>query len=155
MTGMMMGNGSTFLDGATVRGVPFSPEDGDSSYGVFELDGRRCGVFLEADDGPRKGHLRFCPGFQLPPGARDADKFYEWAWGRDDRMSEVVVDPTDGEVVFIQNDLPLGTVEDVGAAVADGIEFLLGDEFHEALVAYVVGRLGSTPGDGRGGRGHE
>lgn len=135
---MIIEEKSTPLDGTIVCGERFVSADGDSALAVYERNGRVCGVTYEM--GLFRPYLRCNPAYQLPPFARDKRCWSKLMWEmEDDRAMDVRLDENDGEITYIyrDDDLP----DNVEAAIEEVLDFLLGDEFHDALVGFVHSKL--------------
>ena len=135
---MIIKEKATPLDGKVVCGERFVPADGDSAFAVYERNGRVCGVTYET--GLVHPYLRCCPAYQLPPFARDKRGWSKLMWELDDdRAMDVDLDERDGEIVYRYRDDDL--LDNVESVIEEVLDFLLGDEFHEALVGFVRSKL--------------
>lgn len=135
---MLYEKNSTALDGTVVMAgdsaTEFRPSDEESSVAFYELNGRCCSVRCI------RGNILYAsPGYQLPPEARDRAKWAAFIWSLDDdRGFSVLMDPWDGELVYLPPFRP-GKGVSTESAIADAVEFLLGDDgLYPALVEFVA-----------------
>lgn len=131
---MVIKSKATPIDGLRILGETFSPADDDSAQAVYERNGRVCGVTYES--GAVHPYLRYSPGYQLPPNARDKGAWRRFVWNfEDDRAVNLKMDVRDGEVLYISKNLP--GIVDLEKTVDGDLDFVLGDELYDALVDYV------------------
>ena len=127
-------NQATPFDNQVVCGVKLVPADGGSAHATYVRHERVCGVTYES--GVSQPYLRFSPGYQLPPWARDKKPFKRFVWEcEDDRAVNIALDTRDGELIYVCRDGDLD--KNLEGLIEDNLEFLLGDAFHNALVEYV------------------
>jgi hypothetical protein len=124
----------TPFDNQLACGERLIPADDESAHATYLRHGRVCGITY--DTSTTSPHLRFSPGYQLPPCARDKRSFKRFVWEcEDERAVNLTLDERDGELTLFCNDRDLDdTIEDT---IEEYLEFLLGDAFHDELVAYV------------------
>ncbi|MDO4805697.1 MAG: hypothetical protein Q4A07_00470 [Coriobacteriales bacterium] len=125
---------ATPFDNQVICGERLVPADEDSAHAIYVRHGRVCGVTYEK--GVSQPYLRFSPGYQLPPWARDKKPFKRFVWEcEDERAVNIRLDTHDGELAYICRDDNIDkNIEDL---VEDNLELLLGDTLYDALVEYV------------------
>lgn len=132
---MLVDESKNAYQGLWVCGKQLEALNDEMGYAIYERNGRACGVTFGVA-GPR-AFVQFCPAVQLPPFARNARAWSRRMWDLDDdRATSVKLDVEDGEITYryTNKDL-LDSMDD--AVVGSILDFLLGDEFHEAVVDVV------------------
>ncbi|MBR3314100.1 MAG: hypothetical protein IKG18_08175 [Atopobiaceae bacterium] len=131
---MIIAETATPYDNQTICGERLIPADKDSAHAVYLRHGRACGVTYEC--GRTRPYLRFNPGYQLPPYARDKKGWKRFVWEcEDERAINMNADDRDGEIVYICDDDDVN--ENLEEKIESGLEFLLGDTFYGELCEYV------------------
>jgi hypothetical protein len=131
---MLVDKNATPIDGITICGETFVPASNSSAHAIFYRGDRSCGITF--DMGRIHPFLRCAPGIALPPWARDINVWRRLAWfADDDRLLDVEIDESDGEITYLLNDEVVG--DDPERSIAESLDFLLGDDFERMALEFV------------------
>ena len=122
------------MSGKTVCGEAFVPISDHAASAVYMRNGRVCGVTVVMER--PFPFLRCNIAAQLPPFARDACSWLKCMWElEDERAPLVLLDERDGEIVYCYSSYDL--IDNIESVIDSILDFLLGDEFHEAMLGFV------------------